>query len=127
MGNLTKNISRSEVACQCGCGFDTIDHEVIAIVQETTDHFAKERGIERSVVIINSGARCDRHNKKVGGKLESQHIKCRAIDFTIKEISPAKTVDYLEKRYPDKYGIGWYRTFVHIDTKSGRARRWSFK
>ena len=25
MGDLTKNFSRSEFACKCGCGFDDID------------------------------------------------------------------------------------------------------
>ena len=29
MGDLTKNISRYEIACKCGCGFDTIDIEVV--------------------------------------------------------------------------------------------------
>lgn len=125
MGDLTKNISRHEVACHCGCGLNTIDHEVVQIVQEVADHFASTRGIERSVVIITSGARCTRHNKKVGGKLKSLHPKCRAIDFIIKGVSPLDVAAYLKGKYPSKYGIGEYKHFTHIDTKSGKARRWT--
>lgn len=125
MGDLTKNISRHEVTCRCGCGFNTIDHKVVTIVQEVADYFAKERNIERSVVFINSGARCTRHNKRVGGKLKSQHPKCRAIDFTIKGVPPNLVATFLESKYMNEYGIGRYKYFTHIDTKSGKARRWT--
>ncbi|CAM0047366.1 hypothetical protein VPHK406_0067 [Vibrio phage K406] len=45
MGDLTKNISRHEVACRCGnkfgtCNAEAMDFETIAIVQDACDHFA---------------------------------------------------------------------------------------
>lgn len=124
MGDLTKNISRYEIACRCGCGFNTIDYEVVQIVQETADYFAQKRGIKKSIVDITSGARCKKHNKKEGGKLKSLHLLARAIDFRIRGVPPKKVTAYLRNKYPNRLGIGRYKNFTHIDTKSGHARRW---
>ena len=125
MGKLTKNISREELACHCGCGLATVDFETVSVVQEACDFFAKKRKIPCSIVTITSAARCANHNTKVGGRSKSQHLLCRAIDFVIKGVTPNEATQYLENKYPNKYGIGEYKHFTHIDTKSGKARRWT--
>lgn len=124
MGDLTKNISRHEIACQCGCGEDTIDFETVTVVQETCDHFAEKLGVDKVVLLITSGSRCDAHNKAEGGAKESQHPKNRAIDFKIIGVKPADVYDYLDKKYPNKYGIGRYNSFTHVDTRSTGKARW---
>lgn len=122
MGDLTRNISRHEIACKCGCGFDTIDFEVVKIVQMVASHFAYLRGVPKVVVAIHSGARCPAHNKSVGGGQNSQHLHARAIDFSIEGVDPAVVYDFLDREFPNSLGLGKYAGFTHVDTRSGRAR-----
>ena len=115
MGDLTKNFSRSEFACKCKCGFDTIDFETVTILQKVADHFDKP-------VKVTSGARCFHHNKKVGGKPSSQHLKGRAADIQVSDTEPADVYEFLNSEYPDRLGLGKYNSFTHIDTRKERAR-----
>lgn len=124
MGDLTKNLSRHEVACKCGCGFDTFDLETATVLQECCDYFAGEQGKDDVILDVSSGCRCPSYNSKVGGGNNSQHLRGRAVDFTIRGIAPHDVYEYLNLRYPDKYGLGYYVDFTHLDTKSGRKRRW---
>ncbi len=84
MGDLTKRLSRSEFACRCGCGFDTVDHALPYILEEAADYF--EDTIIRAVRVrihINSGCRCPEYNREIGGSEKSQHTLGRAADFTL--------------------------------------------
>jgi len=125
MGDLSKNISRSEIECKCGCGTDTIDAETIKAVQDTCDHFAKVLDVKKVHLVITSGIRCKEHNSKVGGSNRSQHVQGRAIDFVIVGVEPSDVYRYLDKKYTGRYGVGSYETFTHLDSKTGNARRWS--
>jgi len=125
MGDLTANISRSELKCKCGkCGFDTVDWETLEVVQDCADHFAEQLGVERVVVNVNSAARCLEYNRSIGSTDGSQHTKARAIDFTINDVKPADVYAYLCRKYPDRYGLGSYATFTHADSRSGPPARW---
>lgn len=44
--NLTKKISRQELACKCGCGFDSCDYETIQ-VGKLPVIFLKKMNIEK--------------------------------------------------------------------------------
>ena len=127
---ITKNISRHELACNCGCGFDSMDVLTIRVVQDVCDHFAETLGVSRVVLRITSAARCLEYNRKPvseggpGSSDASQHPKGRAMDFKIDGISPAQVYAYLSAKYPDRYGFGRYDSFVHCDTRSGPAARW---
>ena len=118
MGDLSKNLSRKEFKCPCGCGKDTVDAELVVVIQDVRDEFLRP-------VHINSGHRCIAHNQSVGGSKNSMHLEGRAGDIKLDYIDVNVVYEYLDKKYPDKYGIGLYKTFVHIDTKSGDPRRWS--
>ena len=122
MGDLSKNLSRSEVACKCGCGRDTIDYETVEAFQECCDHFKFTMGMRRVVANIHSGFRCVEHNDKEGGGLNSQHLQGKALDFDIEDIKPSAVYSYLSRKYPDKYGIGYYKTFTHLDSRDCKAR-----
>lgn len=117
MGDLTRDFSRSEFACKCGCGFDTVDAELILVLQDVRNHF-------ESPISINSGCRCEAYNKKVGGSQNSQHKLGRAADIAVKDYPPESVQHYLEGKYPGSYGIGRYNTFTHIDTRSNGPARW---
>lgn len=122
MGDISKNLSRREFACQCGCGFDTVDFELAQVIQATADHFAKKEGLPRVSVFINSGCRCEKHNAAEGGSEGSKHKLGIAADYRIGDVTASDVADYLEKTYPDKYGIGRYNGRTHIDVRSGKAR-----
>jgi len=115
--SISKNYSRSEFACKCGCGFDTVDTETLDVLQKLRDHFNES-------VRITSGCRCAKYNKRIGGAKRSKHVQGRATDIQVANILPAKVANYLSAAYPRKYGIGRYSTFTHIDTRSGGAARW---
>lgn len=126
MGDLTKNISRHEVACRCGnCSCDTLDYETANVVQECCDFFATALGVPKVVLNVHSGHRCVAYNKRVGGAIGSQHVKGRALDISIAGVSPEMIANYLDTKYPQKYGIGTYHGFVHVDTRSGPPARWN--
>lgn len=112
---VSKNFKRREFACKDGCGLDTISQELVDVIQDVRDHFNKP-------VVINSGLRCERHNKRVGGAPKSQHLLGTASDIRIAGVTPKEVYDYLDKKYPDKYGIGLYKTFTHIDVREKKAR-----
>lgn len=110
---ISKNFSREEFTCKCGCGYDTVDVELVKVLQEIRD--------ELGPVKITSACRCKYHNAAVGGRPSSQHLLGRAADIQMK-VSPAKVRAWLEEHYPDSLGIGAYNTFTHIDTRKGKAR-----
>lgn len=115
MGDLSQHFSRSEFKCLCGCGTDTVDVELIHVLEDLRHHFDVPVG-------ILSGHRCEKHNRNVGGKPRSQHLLGRAADITTTDFTPAALYRYLDEHYPMKFGIGKYDDFVHIDTRKSRAR-----
>ncbi len=128
MGDLSPNISRHEYACKCGCGFDTVDIELNHAIQDAVDFFSEHTGTPCGVV-ITSGCRCVPHNKKEGGSRPSQHPLGRAADHylyvkaTNRRIPSRLLYQYYTKMYPDKWGIGEYRSWVHLDTRTGKPWR----
>ncbi len=121
MGNLTKNLSRHEFACKCGCGFDTVDTATLKLIQDVCDHF-------ECSVAISSGCRCEAHNITSGGVKSSQHLRGRAADCVFmldgNPIDPTEIHYYLVSEYDREYGFGLYSSFNHIDTRSGKPARW---
>lgn len=115
MGDLTKDFNRSEFECNCGCGFNTVDYELANALQELRDHFDKS-------VTISSGCRCAAHNAREGGKPSSQHLLGRAADIAVSGVTALRVQEYLKDRYPNKFGIGSYDGFTHLDTRSVKAR-----
>ncbi len=113
MGDLSRNFSRSEFACKCGCGFDTVDAELVNMLEQVREHFGQP-------ITITSGCRCPDHNDTVGGKA-SQHLKGRAADFKVKATSAQVVQDYCDEAFPDG-GVGRYSTWTHIDSRGVKAR-----
>ena len=115
MGDISKHFYRGEFACRCGCGFDTVDAQLISVLEELREHF----GVP---IKVSSGCRCKEHNRAVGGSEKSQHLLARASDISMVDFTTAAICRYLEDKYPSELGIGKYDTFVHIDTRLRKAR-----
>lgn len=117
MGDIAKHFNRVEFACRCGCGFDTVDAELLKVLETLRD------AVNQSVH-ITSGCRCLKYNRRVGSRDTSQHTLGRAADIQILGLRPSDIFARLNEAYPGQYGLGLYNTFVHIDTKTGGPRRW---
>lgn len=112
---LSEHFQRSEFACKCGCGFDTVDAELITVLEDIRAAFGRP-------VVIDSGARCASYNASIGGKPGSLHLIGRASDIDVIGIDPLQVQRYIDTTYPDKYGLGRYPNFTHIDTRNKKAR-----
>lgn len=145
MGDLTRNLSRHEFACRCGCGLDTVDVALPGLMQEGCDHFQAKYPHMKLRIMVNRGGSCAKHNKTVGGTQEkrtwlgqiipgsgSQHLYFKAADFYFEDsltgynIPSQEVYDYYNSRYPERLGIGLYNGRIHLDTRFLRAR-WNSK
>lgn len=114
---LSPNFHRDEFACKCGCGFDTVDAELVQVLEQV-------RKWAGGPVHILSGARCPLHNDRVGGAYNSQHLYGRAADFWTPGASADLVYKYLYAEFPDRFGLGRYPNRTHLDTRTGPAARW---
>ena len=130
--NGIHGFKREEWECPDQCGFSTVDIELLAVLMNVKQHFGRVLGYE-ATVIINSGCRCVAHNEVIQKRYNanyvpfssnSQHLYGIASDFVVKDVHADDVADYLEAKYPDRYGIGRYNGRTHFDAKPGRARRW---
>ena len=114
MIKLSKHFTRHEFACRCGCGFDTVDTELLSILEAIRAHFGKP-------VVITSGCRCPEHNEAVGGSANSQHKLGRAADIVVADTEPDDVAHFVERTF-NRGGVGRYSTFTHIDSRGVKAR-----
>ena len=117
MSQLSYHFHRDEFACKCGCGFNTVDSELITVLETIRAQFKKP-------VVITSGCRCFKHNTKSGGSDNSQHIYGRAADFKIEGVAPAEVARFVDELWPNQYGLGVYSSWTHIDTRTKGPARW---
>lgn len=116
MGDVSKHFSRREFMCHCGCGFATVDVELISVLEDLRVHFD-------SPILITSGCRCASHNRRVGGAPDSEHLRGTAADIKVDGVASHTVYDYLSTKYPGRYGLGRYPTWTHVDVRL-RAARW---
>lgn len=112
---MTPNFQRSDFACKCGCGFDTVDYDLALILERLGGHFERR-------VIVTSGCRCPQHNAAVGGSPRSQHLFARASDVVVEGIDPGLVYELLDQWGVP--GLGRYKTFTHVDTRTNGPARW---
>ena len=67
MGDLSKNFSRYEVHCSCGCGASWVSPKLIEKLQHVRDVVGKP-------MTITSGVRCEAFNSSIKGSLVSSHM-----------------------------------------------------
>ncbi|HHZ70920.1 MAG TPA: serine/threonine protein kinase [Methylococcaceae bacterium] len=115
MNKLNEYFSRGEFACKCGCEFSVVDTELLEVLTRLRLRFNQP-------VKINSACRCAFHNKAVGGSDGSKHKLGIAADVVVKGVPTKDVYNFLDCNEPNKYGIGEYKTFVHIDVRENKAR-----
>lgn len=110
----TLHFRPNEFRCSC-CNVTKHNPHLIAILELVRSHFDKP-------VFINSSYRCLEHNDEVGGSPKSQHLKGTAADIQVSDVPAVYVYDFLNKVFPNSYGLGNYASFTHIDVRDGRAR-----
>ena len=116
----------SEFECECGCGFDTVDAELITVLEDVHGYFsevydAKVRDFYQKRVpgALNTMRRCKKRTIPTMFRIrlnpstwrpKRQTSKSNIISHTMVGFDvPADSVaGYLENKYPDRYGIGRY-------------------
>lgn len=121
MTNLTKNFTKKEFACKCGCGLDNISMSLVEMLQTIRDEWKKP-------LMINSGLRCKKHNDKSGGSPKSQHMLGTAADVrtegNVQTFYNFIVFLYKMGKIPQLGYIQLYldKNFVHLDVRKPKTR-----
>ena len=122
---LTKNFSKHEYDCKCGC---EMPEYVFKNIKKLAEQHQIIRDYIKKPIKITSGYRCESHNRDIGGVLGSKHTKGLAGDLQVNETTPIEMyfiIKYLIKRADIiEGGLGVYNTFVHYDIR-GKKARWN--
>ncbi len=89
---VTANFKSTEFDCKgSGCCTETVIDESFVKQLQTFREYLNVRLGEGVSININSGYRCEKHNRDIGGSSTSKHCKGRAADIIVKQ--NGKTVD----------------------------------
>lgn len=123
MGDLTKNFSRAEFACKgkgcCNKADNLLDTRLVEALQTLRDKLG-------APLTINSGYRCAKHNKAVGGASSSQHLSGAAADVAAPESFTPHRLASVAESLNLFDGIGLYDWGMHVDTRGYKAR-WDYR
>lgn len=115
---LTKNFTRSEFDCPCGCSTQMVDPELAEKLQRIRDALGKP-------IKITSGYRCLKRNQAVGGGTNSRHRYGMAADWRLKDrsVNPVALGIIAQAVGFGGVGIYWYagNAFCHADTRGTKA------
>jgi len=122
MGDLSKNFSRLEVQCPCGCGANLINPFLIEKLQ-------KVRNIIGRPIIITSGVRCEFYNTSIKASMNSSHIPDEhgignAVDIACTNSKDRYELVEVAQKFFKRIGIsgGSYGGFVHLDVDRSKVQ-----
>ena len=117
----TKHFSDKELSCQCGCGFNITDKDFL-------NKLELAREIADIPFKITSGARCNKHNKEVGGVDDSAHTKGLAVDIAFKDSHACYVILWsLYQAGFKRIGINFAKSFIHCDVDESKPQGVLFK
>jgi len=105
-GRLTEHFNKKEFDCQCGCGTGQIN---MVLVQK----LEMARRDYKQPIRINSGIRCLEHNRSIGSRDTSSHIKCVAADVGCVGMEERKQLLEILLKYFPRLGV--HKEFIHVD------------
>ena len=115
---LTKNFSRYEFDCPCGCGTQMVDPELAEKLQRIREVVGKK-------IKITSGYRCLKRNQEAGGGTNSRHRYGMAADWRLddRSLNPVALGIIAQAVGFGGVGIYWYagNAFCHADTRGAKA------
>jgi len=108
-----------ELRCPC-CGVLKMNVDLKRLLNAA-------RGIANIPFVVTSGYRCSKHNKDVGGSVNSSHLKGLAVDISCTDsYSRMKIVNALLTVGFNRVGIG--DDFVHADVDKDKQENvlWTY-
>ena len=114
MGDLTKNFSRSEFTCRCGCGLSMVSPHLLESLQRAREALGKS-------IRINSGFRCKDHNKAVEGAENSEHLTGEAVDISCENSAERWELLGILQSYFTR--IGFAKNFIHVGVSPTKDQR----
>lgn len=123
MNLLSTYFQRSEFSCRCGCGYNTVDSDLLQVLEDLREEL-------QVPVYINSGCRCSVHNRNEGGALRtevspgSQHLYGKAADIVARGVTPDTVYGYLADTWGHRVSLGRYDTFTHVDVRTTGPVTW---
>ena len=110
MTKLTDHFSKEEFDCQCGCGNGdiVISENLVFELEGVRIHYGKP-------MRINSGIRCLSHNRKIGSRDTSSHIKGLAVDISCGDMRTRLELVKKLLRDGEFERIGFHKDFIHVD------------
>lgn len=110
MANKTIRTHFTDKEMDCGCGCEK------TVVPELLMRLEALRVLLDRPLPVTSGARCESHNREVGGKQRSLHLKGLAVDIACTD-SNLRVAIIRNAGKLGFNGIGIAKTFVHLDLR----------
>lgn len=111
----SKYFKPEEFACKCGCGFMSINEELVFILGIIREVLAKP-------LIIRSGCRCKKWNEHEGGKKNSDHLTGNGVD--VKAIDSRTRFLIIDQALLSGINrIGVASNFVHLGMNPANPQR----
>jgi uncharacterized protein YcbK (DUF882 family) len=119
---LSTNFNTIDFDCKCAyleCKTTLVEPELVNALEELLDIVGDFN--------INSGFRCERHNKDVRGEKNSKHLLGIAVDIeSSKGIPGPEMAKYaLQVESFERGGLGVAAHWIHVDTRKVRGR-WTY-
>ena len=113
-----KWFKEKEFACKCCGQLPPLAREnVKALVSEVLDPVREKLGMP---IVVNSGYRCEKHNKDVGGVRNSQHLRGEAADIHCADNEKLKQLIIENGKFDQ---LITYPTFLHVSYKRTGGNR----
>ena len=116
MKKVSDHFYNYEIECQCGCGFNAMSPDTLAVADSIRD-------FQGSAIVCSSGCRCVDHNAEEGGAKKSRHLprhtgenvfEADGMDLHVEDASAC--AEFLEDFWPTVSYI-LYSWGMHIDTR----------
>ena len=104
---LSKNFTRKDFKCPCGCTRQMVDSELVEKLQAIRDKLGK-------AIKVTSGYRCITHNAAVGGSSGSKHRYGMAADWRLVD----RSINPVALGIISAQNI---KAIVHTDTRDAKA------
>ena len=129
---ISENFKLYEILCRCGkCLYSDPNIGIDILISEVfLDKLQAVRSDVGRYFTLNCGARCEQHNKDVGGAVNSAHLvtinkPSEAVDISTVKWSGLDRYKLIRSAYKyNMWGIGIYSNFIHLDSKKSRKSIW---
>ena len=110
MTQLTEHFTKEEFDCMCGCGNGdiVIDEKLVYELECVRVHYGKS-------MVITSGIRCLSHNRKIGSRDTSSHVKGLAADISCGDMGTRLDLVKRLLRDGEFTRLGVNKDFIHVD------------